>query len=815
MKNKNRASLWGLIFFMSIFIIITKNINNVSAALTSDTDLAVLKDAPNGVSMGDYLTKSTPSSSESSFPYKTNSAQIINHDGTDSTTGNIIYLATGKGSYGALWSKDQTFDINKSQTISFWTYFGSGEGSDEKNGEGIAFVLQNDSRGTGALGAGLDGMGVYGFDNSTTGLFQTISAKPTSYLKNTAIQNSVALEFDASRNSFFNTKPGAAPINLSSIGLGGTLLPTYSQNGFDTPLGSKPSSSIGIPGSLSYGSGGGLGHIAVTYPGYEGTYHQVNPNDLSAASTFASFNTATVMVHSNTNTTVDLTNDTDANDNPIYWHHTTIHWTPAPAGSTTAKLTYIYNDISKDGLENTKAKKVENDIDTTKFNSSSGKIRWGFTGSNTSSSEVSTKLVAFDSIPESPYSDASASITDKTLNKTISDGATDKTVANGDELSLDYTLSYIRGDEDWKSIASKIQIPSNVTVTPDADGNVATITYADGSDPVKINQDSLSDGNLQYTLAKNLSATNSSAKISISATATNDTSSDIDVKQAPASFTGTNSIAMTSSPAFTVLAKKDYSLILGTDSNTDYELLYKNENTTWNSDLNLHYSDSAPSGLTGSDTILKIEVGNHTYTVAPDISLESGQTSSTSVDFIKTIEGFGDDFWDIFPLDSTQVVTVTAIDQTNGLISNPITYNVTVKPNKALSINVSDNLEFQRVHFGNRATYIKRQSDFDLSVTSLREPWKLSVTTDGIYDSNSDLNEKMALVYKNSSQSDYAAINSTPLVVATNNNSYETITTDSISKNWTSDTGLLLKQLGLSPAGQYTGNLTWTVSDTL
>lgn len=817
MKTKCKVSLWGFIFLMSIFIILTTNINNVSADLTSSTDKAVLQDAPNGISIGDYLDQDTPTkpTADKNFPYTINSAQIVDRNGSSSTSnGNIISLANGKSTYGALWSKDQTFDITKPQTISFWVYFGTGDASDEINGEGVAFVLQNDIRGTSALGAGLDGLGVFGSDTSTsTGIFApTYTSKSASYMAGTAVQNSVALEIDSKLNSFWASKNGA-PIQLSKNGISNNSA-LYSQNGYDThPSGIPPVS--GIPGNLSYGSnGGGFGNIAITYPGFSNTYYPES-NYSSTSSAYNNFDSLTMMVKSNS-TEVDLTDDQDANNNPIYWHHLTVNWIPAPSGSNIATLKYTYNDISKEGLENPNPKEVSNPIDITKLGaSSSNKVRWGFTGSNTTSSSVATKLVAFDSIPESPYADASASITDKTLNKTITDGATDKTVASGDDLSLDYDLNYIRGDEDWKSVISKIKIPDNLTVSPDENGNIATITYADGQSPTNIPASALQDSTIQYALERDLTNTNNVAKISISATANNDTSSDINVKQAPASFTGTNSIAMTSSPAFTILAKKDYSLNLSTSSSTDYNLFYNNPDTTFTSDLNLGYSDNAPSGLTSSDTIFKIEVGNHTYTAAEDIALQSGQSAKTTMDFIQIIEGSGDNFWDIFPKDSTQEVKVTAIDRTNDLVSNTLTYNVTVQPDKLLHLNVSDGLEFQNIHFGNKSTYLKRKSGFNLSVTSLREPWKLSVTTNGLYDSSNDINSNMELVYRNDDQSNYSSLSETPFTVATNNESYSTSTTDNISDKWESDTGLLLKQLGISPAGQYTGTLTWTVSDVL
>ncbi|WP_125713608.1 hypothetical protein [Companilactobacillus kedongensis] len=809
MKTKYKLGLWELLFLMSIFAILITSTNNVSASLTSSTDLAVLKDAPNGIPVSSYMSNSKPVSPTSGFPYTTNSAQIVDKTGANSANGNIVSLANGADTYGSIWSTNQTFDISKPQTVSAWLYFGAATDDASINSEGIAFVLQNDNRGVAALGAGYDGMGVYGYDRSAMNTFNSI-AENTSYLQKTAIQNSVALGFDAEKNNFF--KASNAPIKTNTTFL--PLTTNFSQNGFDTQLGTKPPSSVDIPGNIIYGSIGNFGSIGVTYPAYKDTYNQIDLADTASANNYPGFDKGTVMVQVNSQS-AGLVDDIDADKKSVFWHHVTINWTPAPSGSNNGTLSYIYNDISKDGLENSSKyqKTADIPVDITKLNTTSGKVRWGFTGANGTNKNVATKLVALDSTPESPTTDASASITDTTLNKKITDSATDKTVSSGDDLSLDYNLSYIRGDEDWKSIAAKIKIPSNVTLKPDANGDIATITYADGKVQHIKQTDLDADGNLQATLDHNLYATDSSATVSIHGVANNDTTSDINVKQAAASFTGTNSIAMTSSPAFIIAGKKDYSLVLGTNSSTNYDLLYKNDDSTFNPDLNLGYSSSAPSGVEGSDIVFKVEVGGHTYTAAQDIDIESGSTASTNMDIKQVIEGMGDDFWNIFPLNSTQPVKVTAIDRTNGMVSNTLTYNVTVKPNKSLSLNVSDSLAFQDIHFGNRSDYLKRKSTFDLSVTSLREPWELSVTTKGLYSSSNSLNNNMNLVYKKDTSSDYKTLGTTPVVVESNSNSYDTSTTNNISGNWTADTGLLLKQSGISPVGTYTGTLTWTVSD--
>lgn len=819
MKKRKLRGLSGVVFLVALFILyLIFNTNfNAKAALTDSTDLAVLKDAPDGIGVGSYMSNAAPTVYDSTDIYNTNSAQIVDHSGANSSSGNVVSLASAHNTYGSMWSTEKNFDINKKQTISAWLYFGSGNSSDDVNSEGIAFVLQNDSKGIGALGAGLEGMGVYGYDASKMNLF-TGSNATQDYIKNTAIQNSVALEFDTSKNNFYDSSN--KPVNNNGTSYP-NLYVNYSLNGFDTQLGTSTSNltALGFPSTAKYGAGGSYGHIALAYPGLADTYQATDLSSISN-SQYDSYSKGFVMVHIDS-TPAYLVDDQDANGNSLYWHHVTITWTPPASGSTNGTLSYAYNDISKDGLENTNTtnqnfQKVTKSItvDTSKLNSTDGKVRWGFTAANGSSTSVASKLVAFDSIPDLLYADAEASIVDNTLHKTITDDSSDKTVATGDDLSLNYNLKYISGNEDWKNIAANIKIPDNVTVTPDADGNVAYITYADGTKEA-VSSSQITNGSLQYTLAKMIgntsSAAGTSAQITISGTAKNDTTSDITVKAASAKFSGTNNITTTSSPVFTILAKKSYTLKLANAGSTnDITLLYQQDNATLDLPTELTYSDSHSFGddTTSTNIIYTITVDDHTYTVGANAS---GDKYDQTIN-LKDAFDSDSDFWNIFTENSTKTVTVKAIDQANGLISNTITYNVNTTPNKTLSMTVSNNLAFKDINQGDTTTYLQRKSNFDLSVTSLREPWQLSVETNGLYNGTT-LNQNMALVYKKSSAANYQTLSSTPTMIDEDTTSHETSDTDNIASDWTNSTGLLLKQLGTSTAGTYTGTLTWTVAD--
>jgi len=825
LKKRKTINSWiSIIVLMSIFILIPLTDHKANAALTDSTDLAVLKDAPSGIAVKSYMSNAAPTVPDKKDIYTTNSAQIVDNTGANSSTGNIVSLSNTHNTYGSMWSTDKTFDINQPQTISAWLYFGSGDSSDAINSEGIAFVLQNDAKGVGALGAGLEGMGVYGYDAS---LYNMINGTPAdqSYIQKTAVQNSVALEFDTSRNNFYANKPINNNGTKFSPPFGG--LGTYfSLDGYDTQLGTQTTKlpSLGFSNNASYGAGGTFGHIALTYPGFANTYQASDITvNTAATSAYSPFETAFVMVHESP-TPAYLVDSTDEAGKTTFWHHVTINWTPPTAGSTTGTLKYAYNDKNLDYSDNTSTKDSSKEldksisVDTSKLNTTDGKVRWGFTAANGSDTNVASKLVAFDSIPDLLYADADSDIVDTTLNnKKITADSTDKTVASGDSLNLNYDLNYISGNEDWKSIAAKIKIPDNVTVTPDADGNIAYITYADGTKEA-ISSDKLSGSNLQYTLAKTIGTTassaGSSAKITISAKA-NTVSADTDVAKAVAVFTGSNEISTTNTPAFTILAPKKYTLNLtNTSSSSDIDLLYKETTATLNLPTSLSYSDTDHSfgdAATNTNIIYKITVGDKTYTVGANAT---GTSYAANLELRSIIDN-DTDFWNIFTLNSSQDVKVTAIDQANGLTSNTLTYKVNTKQNKTLNLTVSNNLQFKDINYRDTTEYLQRQSGFQLSVTSLKEPWQLSVSTNGLYLDGKTLNDNMALVYKRDAAANYSTLDSDPTPVEEDTVSHDTSYTEDISGDWTSKTGLLLKQLGASEAGEYTGTLTWIVADSI
>jgi hypothetical protein len=502
---------------------------------------------------------------------KTNSA--------DNTTLNVLQnkypVSNATGSYGSAWSDMSTgtyFEADKPQTISFWMSFGPGGNSEINNGQGIALVLQNNSDGSTEMGAGQEGLGVYGYDKSEANLGSATIATP-SYTASTAIQHSIALEFDTQlQDSLKNTYP---PIIYTK-----KLNPYFaSVNNFDAKdtnnTNLKPVSGD-FPEGTKLGPGGGGGHIALSYPSDPATYVATKTtafgNDTS--SIFYPFQTGISMFHIDPHD-ANLLDDVDANGNAIIWHHVTFHWEPS-SDLKTALITYSFNDKLTDGSIN-RVERIDDSVTVDMGQlgtlNSDKRIYWGFTGANNNLSDnVASKLVSIESIPGLVNAAIKTTITDTDEDKVMFDDpisgsatadGTDRTVADGDHLKLNYNLTYNNGREDWKDIVAKIDLPKNINYDT-ASGNIGTITYKNG-DTENIPATALSTDSktslqtISYKFLQNLGsndAKNKVADVTIYGTATNTTDKDITVDEQPASFTGSDDIETSSTPKFTIKLKR-------------------------------------------------------------------------------------------------------------------------------------------------------------------------------------------------------------------------------------------------------------------
>lgn len=727
----------------------------VNAASEDFSD--VINEAPVGLDISKYFDvgkfELNDSEDSTAYPYQTNSSSVYENasDTSDTKNGKVLVLAKGNsGVTGAAWSNldsDNYIDITKKQTVSVWLYFGSGDGDDpQQNGEGISLVLQNDARGTSAMGSGYQGLGVLGFDQSEVKSNKTLlssswSPDPTTNSKiNTpdnaakmAVNNSIALDFNSQSNSLISKL--WEPILVGHTAASGLVVSSrydeYTLNSYGTAKDSVAlptdypeyssiisNTTLGEHNLRLGNSADPYGVISLTYPGKAVTYHQLdldslrgdsllNPNgDASNPWTFINTgkNGKALSTYQVGAKNASLIDGTDADGNPIYWHHLTFTWTPKTSTSP-ATITYKFNDKMPDGSINNGQGSSYNEIsetipvDVSAFgNPTDNKIYWGLTGSNNTDSNVYSKLAVFESIPALATGTAETTIYDVSDdNKAITDSSTDNTVYNGDSLNFDYNLAWDdTSRQNWQSIAADLNLPSDV------DYKSATITYhgTNGDSTVETiaKSSDLSNNEFKYKLAHDLGTKNSnsdytSADIVVNGTADNQTNSAITVDAEPASFDGSNAIETTSTPKFVI--------------------------------------------------------------------------------------------------DGQNVV------------------------NKILDLEVSLKLNFQSINYGSTKKILGRTNDFDVSVTSLKNPWVLRASTTGLYNGSQPFYGN--LIYKDSATSDPIVLSSTPQTIDEDLTSHTTKTVDDISDDWTSNSGLLLENdtSKENKAGQYTGTLNWTAINSL
>jgi len=792
-KKDNQVFEIIILLFVAILLIFLINPNTVLAV---PDESAVYNSAPKGLTVKDYFSINNPlrpTVADGNYPFMNNSASI------DSTNPNILVLARGSsrngngdvndGVYGAAWSKmDKAnyIDITKKQTVSVWLYFGNGQDKDTTtNGEGMTLTLQNDPRKNSAnqsqaLGAGYQSLGTLGYDRSTVsyssplfGLGSTGKGQlPNSdYLANTAVKNSVALDFDTDHNdtmsgSGLNIK-AAGPVAIlktkSTDWFGTTSgITEYSLGGFDTTdtlhsgssaiskdfpgydeiLKQKPGNKL----PLRQGNNGGTGYgvISSTYPGNPLTYQlgELNLDNLKnknykpfGSSLYGAM--ATVQVYG---TSANLVDGSDAQNHSIYWHHLTFTWNPARdangtptkdglpvAGGVYPSIDYKFNDKMPDGSTNTENttyySKVTDSIpiDSSQFHLTNGntKIYWGLTGANSNNPDVYSKMAIFESIPALSTATVNSTLIDNDLTGTdgkkqiITDSndtttVPNRTVFNNDKLTFNYNLKF---------------------------------------DPDSSHQ------NWQNIVAKiNLPVTN-------------------------------------------VIFNENGSITYHTDAGQSDD---KTEVTT----IPLTWSTTNPSEL-------QYKLAYSLGSIVNDPNNPNKYTSA-DINFNGTAQN-----------NTTSIITINPKPATfsgsNALesTSSPLfKIDNAVGGNDNLQLEVSDNLKFKSINYKVTQPFIERTTPFILNVISLKSPWTLNVSSKGLFLNGNGQKFNGDVVYKKTTNDPLLVLNNTPQEIAESTAIPSVSTITYLAKDWTNTTGLLLKPTSSdNEAGQYKGTLVWELSD--
>ncbi|NLR31808.1 L-type lectin family protein [Levilactobacillus tujiorum] len=776
-----------------------------------NTGAKALEGAPQGIYLGsgtnsDYFTIDNTVSTASG----TNAASLVDAGSPAGTNNSAIQISKAgeMDSWGSIWSKQQSFDLNKPETASMWIY-ASGENTADV-GDGMAFVLQNG--GTDVYSGPGESMGVWGVPDS-------LFAKTD--VASTAIQNSWALEFDTYANGKggIPTQPRYSlidPLHLSPI-------PTWdfsdqNPSTFDVN-GDTASTQTAIDDT----------HIASNYPGDSGTYTETS--DYANGNKKLNYSVQPwvgnyyyyTMKHEGF---LDEGATGSGNLSDHRWHHITIDYTPPTTVGGEGSMTYTYNDKDPDtGLPIDSNDYATVPIDLSKFNLSSGqsKVRWGFTGS-TGKAASENNLVVFDQLPGQAQTEASAKLE-------AQDGGDYTEVKDGDAVSggkavkLTYTFGRTDGDEDWKSVNANLTIPSGLDITsgtidyPDAsykDSNDNKVdlskltTSSDGSSqslPVSLAGDGLTMSGTQH------------ATITLTGTAKNIATDSTGVSQNAETsyFTGSNATSSAKTPNFTITPKVNDKLAM--DVAKDYGV------------LKVNYGGSDQAVVTGTaisseDTVNSagVRIPASEITIHPSINgvsqdpVKESDIHSTNPLFYASQYYFDYkiDNDKLQPGDNTISFYATC-DSTSGKLTST-TVNATVTAGTVGFGHTSGNITFEPTLLtGNgQSQVINRADDWSLDVDdSLTKdsPWQVTAKTAGMFadTDNVAVNTPLdgSLIYTDAAGNETTLNDSDSPVIASGTSTGEDTSTN-IAADWKDDTGIRLRINGNAVEGNYEGTIDWS-----
>jgi len=682
-----------------------------------------------------------------------NNSEILEPQGDVNKTKQAVVKITQQGSqnsFGAVWSRrnqsnaqEQNYiDVTKHQTMSMWLFFGGLTNGRGDVADGMSFVIQNSPDGTNAFNTdsktgGSDGTGTGG---QTLGVWGPVldnvsnSYNTADYLAKRAIQNSWALEFD----TYYNDHNSTATKNSN----------------FDRDVSN------------------GINHIGSNFPASPTTYN-LSGSDWSQ---YGPKLNHLGLIESSGGKQAFLSDGS--------WHHLTITWLPAgtnngDSGQTYPEVTYAYDDKNIDGTPETNGASKTVPITETDANGNridpfnlgtNKKLYWGFTGSTGSQTE--NNLVIFESIPSIVEGDLTSTINDITQDNRVLTTEGDSTydsVNAGDNLAINYNLSYVSGSQSWPNIIANIDLPTNMTYKN------AVITYGDANKTTENIALTGSQTNITHTLIKALDKTNipkatltvyGSATVPSGATSTK-------VAAAHASFDGTNLYKDVMTTPFTILAPKTIQL---------------KQNGAATRTLNIGDSTTLSGTVNYSDTIDPTK-----FQVFETINGKAEPVTTT----MSNILGSSNDTFN-FPISTNDlnngenIVKLKVEDQYHNS-SNYIYFTIDVAG--ALLLKTANTSHFKSVQEYPTKRIIPRANDWDVEVIDNRgadQSWTLQAESTGLSNGSTKwTNGGIIYVDKNGDQE---PLNTEPTTIASGSKTSADPKIYDVDSTWSNNQGIILKQ---------------------
>lgn len=458
------------------------------------------------------------------------------------------------------------------------------------------------------------------------------------------------------------------------------------------------------------------------------------------------------------------------------WHHVTLDWDAAAK-----QMTYTFDDkdpaTGQDQTGTTRSMTVDPKIidpDNT------GKIRWGFTGAT--GEDYANNLIIFEGVPGLVDVSAKSTLTDLTTQREVQDG---EAVLGQDKLRLDYQLTYKGGKQDWKDVVAKLNLPDRVTF------NQIKITYANG-ETADIDPSAISDQQLTYQLTQALSSKNPTATISL----TGEAADEKQVFQIPAvvgTFSAVNGVTTTDTPAFTLNPKLDIDL---------YRISSKEVTIDAGETTTIQGQVLIPEGivLTNDDLIVHPTVNGQaqdSYKINdPDDDLSGKVLFTPKASDLKP----GKNTVDIY------------VKDVYGNQSSSFTVTINVTGGLAFD-SVAKHSSFQATQLTGQTQEVGRTSDWEVKISDTRQAgsqWQLQVAATPFKSQDGDTLAG-ELVYRDGTQK--TPVTSTATTISTGQASGNGDLTNVVD-DWNQQTGLELTVNGDAVSGDYSSEITWTLSDT-
>ncbi|NLR10602.1 MULTISPECIES: WxL domain-containing protein [Lactobacillaceae] len=535
---------------------------------------------------------------------------------------------------------------------------------------------------------------------------------------------------------------------------------------FDTETNNKTGEHApGQANSFDIGYSGN--HIASAYPGEAVTYHQYVDKDYWGG----------IIPHDKYyyglkhNGLIANTTDPGFLSNG-QWHHVTIQWNAAAE-----TISYAFNDRDPQTDDRQEGIHQTVRLDPRLLDPGSqhkGRVRWGLTSA--AGNKWHHNLVVFENTPGTIDAETKTTLTDLTLKREIKDQG--ETVANN-RVRLDYHLNYRDGRQPWSSIVADLKLPKFIEFEE------AEITYSGDRQPETLDVKDISNQQLRTELGYAMDSAYPEATIRLTGRVAS-VAKTTEVARESSIFSSNALVRTLETPAFSINPSVDLDLAVTSGQTV---ALNPQEGTTIRGKVTVTTLAARPT-VKVSPTLNGVGL--------PAISPRDDGTFDLPISPAKLRAG-------------TNTLTFRALTA-DGSESNLVTVTIHVRGELKLS-SVSTNEQFEASTLTGRSQLVHREGDWQLVVQDTRgrgSQWTLMVqATPFVARHGATLNGGPLYVTPDG----ITPIGATPTAIMTHTMAETRDGKFDVAAQWSHQTGVLLGVEKGTAAGEYTGQLTWTLED--